>query len=659
MTLLRTSRLARTTHVAEGDDRAWIPSDSRVGTPASPPYEFSSDSTRGRLSAYIAFGLGLAIASTAALHAALALRSPSPWIVPDELIYADLARSLGGGHLPSIRGVVSWDYGIAYPLILAPIWTVSDGATAYDLAKVLNAIVLSLAALPAFYLARRFTTPGKALVIASLAISVPSMLYASTIMTEVVLYPIFILALLAMCTALHRPTPGYQLAALGAILIACTVKVLAVVLLFSYVTSIALMYLLETRSRSLWWSYMKLYALTWSVLFLVAIGASLAAIVLDQRPGTILGAYVVVIGNVDLASVPWWALLHVAEFSLFVAVIPLAATLIVLARGLMPGAGYSERLFTALFLPVALTLFIVVAAFASTPTPGGDALPENVLRLHERSTFVIAPMTFIGLVIWLQRRRTRAHVTAAVAVGVALLPMLIPSAMVNGNARFQALALVPWVEYTNMQLWPLGAVIFTLAIAGMFIFTHRVGGSLPLLVLPICISFVVVMASAYASRSAASAWVRSVSWADNPTWIDSAAGSERSVSVLWAEPPGQEFVPLQKRHLVVFVGEILNRRIHDVYEIGSPMPYLLPTTRVELNAQGVVVADGAAVDMDELVLVPCYIQIEGRPVAYDDSSGAAVVRIKKPVRAQVLDDRTCPVRSGPDERYLVRDPVPR
>ena len=85
--------------------------------------------------------LGAIVTTATAVHAMLALRSPSPWIVPDELIYSELAKSLGEGDLPSIRDEISFGYGLGYPALLAPIWAVFDDATkAYALAKVLNAL---------------------------------------------------------------------------------------------------------------------------------------------------------------------------------------------------------------------------------------------------------------------------------------------------------------------------------------------------------------------------------------------------------------------------------------------------------------------------------------------------------------------------------------
>ena len=103
------------------------------------------------------FVLGAVVFLATALHALFALRSPSIWIVPDELIYSELAKSLGEGGLPKIRGEVSFAYGLGYPLLLAPVWAAfADVETAYAVAKVLNAFLLSLAAVPSYFLSRRF-----------------------------------------------------------------------------------------------------------------------------------------------------------------------------------------------------------------------------------------------------------------------------------------------------------------------------------------------------------------------------------------------------------------------------------------------------------------------------------------------------------------------
>ena len=211
--------------------------------------------------------LGAIVVVSAGLHAAVALSVSSPWIVPDELIYSELAKSLGEGGLPRIRDEVSFAYGLGYPALLAPVWAAFDDvATAYAVAKVLNALVLSLTAVPAYFLTRRFVTSSYALAVGALAVSVPSMLYAGTLMTEVAFYPTFVLALLGIAYALERPTLAAQAAALGAIALASAVKMLAVVLVIAYMVAIVLYQWLESRDRSQLRQRLTAYAPTGSCL---------------------------------------------------------------------------------------------------------------------------------------------------------------------------------------------------------------------------------------------------------------------------------------------------------------------------------------------------------------------------------------------------------
>ena len=88
----------------------------------------------------------------------------------------------------------------------------------------INAIVLGLAAFPAFFLAKRFVSKSWASLVAVFSVLVPSMLYSGTLLTEVVLYPAFLLALLGIVAALQHPSRRNQLLAVGGIGLACTAK---------------------------------------------------------------------------------------------------------------------------------------------------------------------------------------------------------------------------------------------------------------------------------------------------------------------------------------------------------------------------------------------------------------------------------------------------
>lgn len=584
--------------------------------------------------------LATTVVLSTVLHALLALRSPSPWIVPDEIIYSELAKSMAEGGPPAIRDEVSFAYGLGYPALLAPVWAIfEDVPTAYVVAKVLNAFVLSFTAVPAYFLARRFVLETTALLIAALSIAVPSMLYAGTLMTEVALYPAFVLALLAMTAALERSTLRTQMGAVGAIAVASAIKMSAAVLFLAYAAAIVVYHWLDTRERLIWHMRLRAYWPTWIVLVAGLAGVIALAVALGRSPVDALGAYAVVLANIDLSALPWWALLHLAELDLYVAVIPFAATLGVIWRGIHVAANDRERLFVALTLTTCTAVIGVVAAFASTSSPAGTDYPENVARLHERGIFFLAPLFFIGLAMTISAPvlpRRNLLVTGIVA---GCLPALIPLDRFVELAYFQAMALFPWIENRHTLPWPLGYLVLAGALATLYVVRARI----KLIVVAIVLLFATTTLSAHHGMESASSWARDQAW--GPTagsgWIDAAVGA-RTVSVLWAEPTIRDFAQIVPRHRIVWQGEFFNRSVTRVYELGPPMPYGLPATRVRLEGRRVVLLNGRAAPLGEFVLVPCYVRVAGVPIARDPSTGAAVVRVSHPVRATVLEPGSCP-----------------
>ncbi len=72
---------------------------------------------------------------------------------------------------------------------------------------------MSLAAVPAFFLARRVVRDGLALLAALMTIAIPSMAYTGTVMTENAFYPLFLVVALVLVLVLERPTPLLVVAA--------------------------------------------------------------------------------------------------------------------------------------------------------------------------------------------------------------------------------------------------------------------------------------------------------------------------------------------------------------------------------------------------------------------------------------------------------------
>src|SRR5436309_4071216 len=165
--------------------------------------------------------LGSVVVVSAALRAWAGLTVPTPWIAPDELIYGELGRSFWQtGHLALLDHPTRF-FSFVYPALAGLPLSLGDRQLGYDALKVLQAIVMSLAAVPVYLWGRELVSRGWALVAAALALALPGLAYSGLIMTEVAFYPAFVLAAWAAARTLFRPAAGAQALAVAAIL-ACT-----------------------------------------------------------------------------------------------------------------------------------------------------------------------------------------------------------------------------------------------------------------------------------------------------------------------------------------------------------------------------------------------------------------------------------------------------
>ena len=112
--------------------------------------------------------LAAVVSLSTALHGVLSLAVPAPSVVPDEVVYLDLAKSIAAGGFPSVRGVHELGWGVVYQSLIAPAWIVFDDPMhAYHAALIINAILMSLAAVPAYHLARMFVSERASVVVAA------------------------------------------------------------------------------------------------------------------------------------------------------------------------------------------------------------------------------------------------------------------------------------------------------------------------------------------------------------------------------------------------------------------------------------------------------------------------------------------------------------
>ena len=159
------------------------------------------------------------------------------FVMTDELLYERLAISIArfGSPLPRVHGTLIPNVSQLYPLLIAPAYRHGYVPTSLHTAHLLNAYIMTSAAIPAFILTRRVT--GRLLpayVVAAVSVTVPWIVFASFLLTEVAGYPAFLWAILALYSATSAPRLRNDVLALAGLVLATLARtqllVLAVIL---------------------------------------------------------------------------------------------------------------------------------------------------------------------------------------------------------------------------------------------------------------------------------------------------------------------------------------------------------------------------------------------------------------------------------------------
>src|SRR5580765_2279959 len=188
------------------------------------------------------------ILAIAALVRILLTRSiHAPWIMGDELDYSELARSFASNGVMRLREE-PWALGTIYPVIISPAWLATSVGTAYAVAKILNVLLMMLAAIPFFLWARLLVRPLFALTATLLVLLLPALLYANMIMTESAFFPAFLLWVLLAARALERPTALRQALAVVSIGLPVAIRSQGVFLVPILFTALGLKVLLDARA---------------------------------------------------------------------------------------------------------------------------------------------------------------------------------------------------------------------------------------------------------------------------------------------------------------------------------------------------------------------------------------------------------------------------
>ena len=573
-----------------------------------------------RLRAVPAWGwLGAIVLVSFALRAWLARGMLGPFIMVDELIYSELAKSFADSLTFAVREIPTRGYGVVYPASIAPAYALFDRVPdAYAALKTINSLVMSLAAVPAYLIARRVVREPLALLAAVLAVAIPSMVYTATVMTENAFYPVFLLAALLLLRMVEQPTARSQVAFLAVVALALLTRAQAVAIVPAALTAPLL---LGAFGRTGLGAALRPYRLLYGVVAaggLLVVAAQLAR---GRSLSSLLGAYAVVgEGSYDVGKAARFLVYHLAELDLYMGAVPVAAAILLVWRA----RSLDRPLQALLAVTLSLTAWfaLVVATFAS----------RFADRIQERNLFVVVPLFLVLLLAWVERGAPRPrYVTPAAAAASALLVLAIPfERFITTSSVSDTLMLLPWWAVLSKTgigwVAPLALLLAALLAAALVVVPRRYVLVVPLLVLAY---WVVVLKPIwfgpypYGVRQAgAGALFQGIRGAPRD-WIDAAVPAGADVAILYTG---------RADRFTVNENEFFNRAVGQVYFTAGPTPGGIGEIPVTVGARDGVVrlADGSAIAPGYL-LADGSVEPEGTAVARDLGLGMTVWRIDGPL----------------------------
>ncbi len=523
-----------------------------------------------------------------AFRAWAAVEVPVPWIAPDEMVYGMLGRSLWlHGSLAILGGPTPY-YSLLTPLLAGFPLAAFGLGTGYDLLQGLQAFVMSLAAVPVYLWARTLVPRRSALTAAALTVATPVLAYSGLVMTEVLFYPLLVTAAWAGAAAIARPTRATHILLLAAFVAVCATRIQAIVLVPALVTA-ALLDAWLARS----WGRLR-HQLPAAVGLAVLL-AGWVVWRLATGKGALGGYDVVASTSYSVGAAARFVLYHGASLLILCGLFPLAAVAVKLVEGLRRGEqDEGVRAYLAVTASLCVWVVVEVGAFASRYSD----------RIVERNLIGLAPVLFIGLVLWLARGPDGGYVVrGAVAAGALAVLLLLPvRRYVDIYGMHDALTLIPMFKLStstslSTMAWVYRAV--AVAAAAVFAFVPRRG----LQWVPFALIVALVAASVVSSRfvvDEARAQQRTF-LGDDPSWADHAGGS-RIAYIYDGEPswPG------------VWETVFFNARIDRVYDLNvATVPGPLPQDDVSVRPDGMVVGPPSHLARTRYAIVSNWIKLHG------------------------------------------------
>jgi hypothetical protein len=346
----------------------------------------------------------------------------------DELLYERLAISIAQEYspLPHIHGELIGNVNQLYPLLLAPLFHDTLVPSALQHAHVLNALLMSSASIPAFLLARRVTQSARlAYFVAGLSVCIPWIALSSFLMTEVIAYPVFLWAMLALQYATVSPRLRNDVLLVVALIVATFARTQFAVLLVVVPLALFGHHFAFARADSLWSRVRAAVRELVSSHRELALGYALVvvaglALLAAGRLSSALGTYSVTAEGDLLPQGMGRSLLeHLAPIGLGVGILPFILGGAWLLTALVASRIREQHAFASI---AAVTIAALLVEVTSYDLRFGQG------RLHDRYLFYVVPLILIAFVAmlrdWRWSRWSLFASAGLLAMAFALVPVI-------------------------------------------------------------------------------------------------------------------------------------------------------------------------------------------------------------------------------------------
>jgi hypothetical protein len=314
----------------------------------------------------------------------------TPTIFGDELEWTQISRAIADtGHAARRGDPIG--FKSLYPYLIAPFWWIHTTSTAYTVIKYADTILMALAAIPTYLIARMLVPKRIAFVAAMSALCTTAFFYSAFLIPEVAAFPMFALCAWITIRALARGGVRWLVAAAVLDLAAPLVRGELIIVPTAAAAAAVIVWLVGPQGRRL--------RRRWGV-----VGHVLAAVAL-------VVAFLVLNKLFGHHSQEWATVTHQWRGRMWTLGME-ATSALALGRGLLPVLGGVASLwlpdrrddpawrafaaFTAAALVTTWTYTAVKAAFLST---------VFATRVEERNMIYVQPLLIAGTAAWLCSRR--------------------------------------------------------------------------------------------------------------------------------------------------------------------------------------------------------------------------------------------------------------